>query len=125
MARAPHIGVVMIVEDDKETASGLAEILEILGYHSEIAENGETALTRLREAPSGYCLVILDVMMPVMDGWDFLTEHRRDEALANIPVVVVTAAVDAHAKAANTGAVAVLPKPLDTVKLSATVRQYC
>ena len=120
-----HMGIVMIVEDDAETASGLAEMLELLGYRSEVAGNGNVALTRLRESPSKYCLVLLDIMMPVMDGWDFLTAQRADEALAKIPVVVVTAAVDASAKATDTGAVAVLPKPVDTVKLGTTVRQYC
>src|SRR5438105_15743038 len=120
-----HMGIVMIVEDDEETASGLAEILELLGYRSEVAENGKVALTRLRDSPGKYCLVLLDVMMPVMDGWDFLMQRRADETLAKIPVVVLTAAVDAGAKAADTGAVAVLPKPVDTAKLSTMVRQYC
>jgi CheY-like chemotaxis protein len=82
---ATHTGIVMIVEDDQETASGLCEMLEL----------------------------------------DFLTEHRSDKALASIPVILVTAAVDATAKAADTGAVAVLAKPVDTVKLGSTVRQYC
>jgi CheY-like chemotaxis protein len=116
---------ILIVEDDRETAQGLSEMLQLLGYRTAIAENGRVALDRLRDAPGQYCLVLLDLMMPVMDGWTFLTEQRGDGRIGKIPVVLVTAAWNAQAKAAQTGAVAVLPKPVDPDKLEATLRRFC
>jgi CheY-like chemotaxis protein len=116
---------VLIVEDDAETAESLAEVLNLMGYHSDVAENGQIALGILRGAPQKYCLVLLDIMMPVMDGWGFLVEQASDKAIADIPVVIVTAVLNARTKAGTTGAVALLPKPVDPMKLEATLQQYC
>ena len=116
---------VLIVEDDEETAESLAETLRIMGYRSEIAANGRIALDRLHAAPAKYCLVLLDVMMPEMDGWDFLTAQRADHSIGAIPVVVVSAALGATARAAQTSAVGVLPKPVDATALEVMLQQYC
>jgi len=126
MAQRPDpVEIVLIVEDDADTAQSLAEILELMGYASETAENGAIALQMLRGEPRRYCLVLLDIMMPVMDGWGFLVEHAGDEALSGIPVVIVSAALNAATKAGTTNAVAVLAKPVDPTRLEATLQQYC
>jgi CheY-like chemotaxis protein len=120
-----HPGIILVVEDDEETAQSLAEIIRLMGHAAEIAGNGRIALERLREPSRQYCLVLLDIMMPVMDGWTFLHELQQDEDIADTPVVIMTAALDAKRKAAETSAVAVMPKPVDPPALASALRQYC
>jgi len=87
-ARPPRI---LVVEDDPAILSSLAETLLEEGFDVEPASNGREALDRLRGGlrPAA---IILDLMMPVMDGWDFRNEQLQDRALRDIPVIVATAA---------------------------------
>ena len=110
---------ILIVEDDEGIRDGLAEYLGEVGYSVTTAENGRKALDVLATMESP-CLVLLDLMMPVMDGWQFLEALEADEAIASIPVVVVTAAGDTP----NVGR-PVLKKPIHVEKLLDTVRRYC
>jgi CheY-like chemotaxis protein len=91
---------VLIVEDDADIRETLAELLATAGYDTAQAANGREALDQARRAPPD--LIVLDLMMPVMDGWQFRSAQRRDPALAPIPVIVVsasgaTASIDADA----------------------------
>src|SRR5260370_26398432 len=80
---------VLIVDDDLEVRQLLRRMLESEGYPVVEAENGRVALERLREvSPS---VILLDLMMPEMDGFDFVAELRRHEVWREIPIVVVTA----------------------------------
>jgi signal transduction histidine kinase/CheY-like chemotaxis protein len=79
----------LIVEDDPASREMLVRLLEKTGLRPHEAENGEVALTKLAEIRPG--IVLLDLMMPVMDGFEFLAVMRQDDAMANIPVVVLTA----------------------------------
>jgi DNA-binding response OmpR family regulator len=117
--------IVLVVEDDEETAVGLREALDIMGYESDVATNGKVALDYLRRSPVKYCVVLLDIMMPVMDGWDFLKERRAEGTISGIPVIVVTAVLDDRPRAVAAGAVAFLQKPLDLSTLQATIQEYC
>jgi adenylate cyclase len=81
---------VLIVEDDPDTRSWLCRTLRDDGWVATEAENGRAALRRLAEAVPD--LVLLDLIMPEMDGFEFLNELRRTEAGHGIPVIVVTAA---------------------------------
>jgi len=80
---------ILVVDDDPALRELLRRLLEREGYQVQEAENGRAALARLREAPPG--LIVLDLMMPEMDGFDFVTAVRRDEAWRTIPIIVVTA----------------------------------
>ena len=117
--------MVLIVEDDEETAASLSEVIEVMGHKAEVASNGKVALDCLRSAPTKYCLVLLDLLMPVMNGWDFLNEHHGDKTISSVPVIIVTAVPKGQTRAAATNAVAMLPKPVDTGRLQAALRQYC
>src|SRR4051794_18478515 len=81
---------VLLVDDDGSVRESLTELLEADGYRVVAAENGLRALALLRAGvrPS---VVLLDIMMPEMDGWDFRLQQLRDPELALIPVVVVSA----------------------------------
>jgi CheY-like chemotaxis protein len=70
-------------------------------------------------------VILLDLMMPVMDGWQFRTEQLRDPALAAIPVILISADGTVREKAAALSAAAFLRKPIDVEQLLALVRQYC
>src|SRR4051812_37667489 len=81
---------VLIVEDERDIRDTLEEVLKYEGFSVHSSSNGQEALTLLKtiERP---CLILLDMMMPVMNGWEFLQMQRQDEILATIPVVVVSA----------------------------------
>jgi CheY-like chemotaxis protein len=116
---------VLIVEDDVDTRSALAEVLEDGNYRLLTAENGKIALDELRAAPQPPCVILLDVMMPVMDGREFRVEQEKDPALSNIPVVVLSAHADAVTSAAQMRAAGFLKKPVDLHELLRTVEQFC
>jgi signal transduction histidine kinase len=102
---------ILLVEDDGSIRSSLQGILEDEGYLVTTAENGREALERLRSGGPPD-LIILDLRMPVMDGWEFRAAQKSDPALAQIPVLAVSA--DGSAKAAAIDAEAYLHKPLST-----------
>jgi CheY-like chemotaxis protein len=116
---------VLIVEDDNATRAALVLLLETEGYAAAAVADGRAALGYLRDRPPPR-LVLLDLMMPVMDGWQFLSERHKEPALAAVPVVAFTAAsgIDAPALRAL-GAEDILRKPADPAELLAVVRRYC
>jgi CheY-like chemotaxis protein len=115
---------VLVVDDDGDIRDALKEILEDEGYAVGVAGNGAEALSVLRAGPRPN-LVLLDLMMPVMNGWQFRAEQKRDPVLADIPVVVITA--DAHVgdKSSQIGAEGFLKKPIQLVDLLRTIERYC
>jgi CheY-like chemotaxis protein len=115
-------GTVLIVEDDSDTREMLGRFLELEGYTVETAENGKRALERLGSGV-GACVILLDLMMPVMDGWQFRQEQIRDASLADIPVIVVSAA--GRERLEKIHANAYLSKPVDLDELLGCVTQFC
>jgi len=115
-------GTVLIVEDDLDTREMLGRFLELEGYTVETAENGKRALERLGSGV-GACVILLDLMMPVMDGWQFRQEQIRDASLADIPVIVVSAA--GRERLEKIQANAYLSKPVDLDELLGCVTQFC
>jgi CheY-like chemotaxis protein len=116
---------VMIVEDDLEARESLAAVLASEGYSVVLAEHGREALERLRESPTAVCIILLDLFMPVMNGWAFRDEQVRDPTLADIPVVVVTADASAAQRMRTLGVVEAMTKPVDFDRLLETVNTYC
>ncbi|MCW5851984.1 MAG: response regulator [Anaerolineae bacterium] len=115
---------VFIVDDDFSIRDVFREILEDEGYSVASAANGRVALDKLRRGTRP-CVILLDLMMPVMDGWQFRVEQQKDPALAEIPVVVVSADTQVRQKAASLQAAGYLQKPTEMDVLLATVRQHC
>jgi CheY-like chemotaxis protein len=105
---------ILVVEDDRDLREGLCEALRLEGYEVVCVEHGEAALRHLRTGVRP-CVILLDLMMPVMDGWTFRQEILKDQALAAIPVVVMTAASPGQAKAVMSAAVLYKPLQMDTV----------
>src|SRR5215510_9094843 len=115
----PAVPIILLVEDHESSAEGYAQLLTGAGYRVARAKNGYEALAEVsRETPS---LVLLDLKLPKLDGWDLLQRLKADAALATIPVVVVTgdSLASHHDMARSRGAVAVLSKPIDPANLLA------
>lgn len=114
-------GSLLVVDDDEANRDMLARRLARLGYTVALAEHGRAALDRLREAP--FDLILLDVMMPEMNGYELLDRLKADETLRDIPVIVLSA-LDETASAVRCielGAEDYLPKPFDAVLLRARI----
>jgi len=113
---------VLIVEDDDDLRGLLRETIEATGHGVITAADGREALDVLSEGARP-CLVLLDLMMPVMSGWEVLDALRRSGALDALPVVVVSAA--ARLGDALVGARGLLRKPVEVERLLATVEMHC
>jgi len=113
---------VLIVEDDEDLRDMMAQMLIIEGFVAATVANGQEALAYLRTAPRPN-IILLDLMMPVMDGWEFRRRQQADPEIADVPVVVLSA-LD-PARAAVVDAAAFLKKPLDFDRLLQLVRDYC
>lgn len=113
---------VLVVEDEPYLCDLIADVLEAEGHTTRKASNGLDALEMLSDRKPQ--LVLLDLMMPVMDGWEFMTELRANPAWRDIPVVIITAVYDVAKTEAIVGAAAVITKPFDIDQLSDVVRRY-
>src|ERR1700683_307749 len=111
---------VLIVEDDDGARTALGDIFDVEGFRVACSANGQEALDYLRKSPPPD-VIILDLQMPVMDGWQFRREQKKDQRLAKVPVVVVTA----FSAPKNIDAAEILQKPLDVDELLGVVRQHC
>jgi CheY-like chemotaxis protein len=116
-------GVILIVEDDTDIREALAQILSDEGYEVLSAPNGKVGLDRLRERKPD--LILLDLMMPVMNGWQFREKQRADEQFAAIPVLVISADASAGQEAAALGAKGFMQKPIELEVLLASVATHC
>src|SRR5579859_4191713 len=118
---------VLVVDDDREIRVALMEALEEHGYTALGAANGRDALEQLEKAGQRQlpCLIVLDLMMPVMDGRSFREEQLRKPEFAAIPEVVLSAYQDVAKQAAELQVAEHLQKPLDVADLIEAARRYC
>jgi CheY-like chemotaxis protein len=115
---------ILVVEDDPGSREAISLVLELQGYAVDSAANGLEALNHLQQDERP-CLILLDLMMPVLDGRGFRARQRQDPALADIPVVVVSADGSVAQKAASLGAAGYLQKPVEVDELLAAVQRLC
>jgi CheY-like chemotaxis protein len=113
---------VLLVEDNDDVREMMSVALQLSGVTVLAAANGREALDLLDASPVP-CLVLLDLMMPVMDGWELRAALNAHPAYAAIPVVVVSAMTEDTA--AKLGAAAYLPKPVDIDRMVDIVCEHC
>lgn len=115
---------ILLVEDDVDVREALVQVLHFEGYETATASNGEEALERLASDPTPN-VIVLDLMMPVMDGRQFRVAQMRDPAIANIPVIVISAAAYGEETVAGLGIAAYLRKPIEVEELLAAIARHC
>ena len=114
---------VLVIEDDPSIRTLLATCLELEGFAVATASNGADGLDRIKAArPS---LVLLDLMMPVMDGVQFRAAQLKDPEIASVPVVCISAIDDAEQRDGQLRAAAYITKPFDLDRIMAVVRARC
>lgn len=112
---------ILLAEDDDDLREAMLETLVDAGYRVVAVHNGQEALTWLHQAEALPSLILLDLMMPVMDGWQFREAQRKDPKASSIPVVVLSA-MGTHA---TIEAVEYLKKPTKVAPLIAVVERFC
>ena len=115
---------VLVVEDNRDIRESIVELLENHGYVAWAASDGVEALAKLEAQPAP-CVILLDLMMPNMDGRGFRAEQLRRPELSSIPVVLISAHTGLAESARELGAAAHLEKPLKVSRLLETIRVYC
>jgi CheY-like chemotaxis protein len=117
-------GSVLIVEDDRDIREVMAEALSLEGFQVSTASNGKEALDILQSMPDDRLpqFILLDLMMPVMNGWEFLQAQRSHSKFNNIPVMVCSAVADREKFA---GIQEIAKKPIDLDQLISLVKQHC
>jgi len=113
---------ILLVEDDSDIRTTLKEVLELEGYEVVPAGNGKEAFDALQVMTEHPCLILLDLMMPIMNGWEFLEAQQAATTLSSIPVVVVSAAGD---KARSAKANGFIKKPIEVDGLLNMIKQFC
>ena len=115
---------VLVVDDDRDVREALVDLLADGGYTATCASNGQEAIERLRRGDRPD-VILLDLMMPVMDGFQFREAQTADPALNDIPVVLLSAHADVPAVASSMGVAAGLRKPFAVDKLLETLDRVC
>ena len=116
--------VVLIVDDVDATRTGLAQLLQLLGYETEEAANGADGLVRLREnARIG--VVVLDLYMPQANGFWFREQQLKDPRIAEVPVIVFTGSETTDVLTQALKVTEILHKPVSADRLCEAVGRYC
>ena len=124
MCAAETYRTILIVDDDDYLRESLEELFNGEGYPTASAPDGRKALTYLQsQEPPG--VILLDLLMPGMDGWEFRNHQRQLDGLAEIPVVITTALSADYRRENRLGAAAYLHKPLDVPLLLELVAEFC
>jgi CheY-like chemotaxis protein len=113
-----HAHSILVVDDDPTTCQAMVDLLVADGYRARKARDGREALRKLQSGRKP-CLLLLDLMMPGMTGWELLELHRENERLSSVPLVLVTGWTDTDIAQAK----AMIPKPLDPNRLLRTLRR--
>jgi CheY-like chemotaxis protein len=120
VAHSPHKPLILVVEDHEFAREALATLLQTMGYQTLDAANGKDALAMLAKGTRPD-LILLDLMMPVMDGWEFMQRQRKDWRLCTIPTIVVTGVASHDPRCLEMPIVRFLPKPYSAEQLLAAI----
>jgi DNA-binding response OmpR family regulator len=116
---------VLIVEDDEDIRVDLAAILRLKGFHVHGAANGREALELMQTGPTPPCVILLDLMMPVMNGWELRAAIKADARLALVPVIIMSGAGGLEDSVPTLDPAAVLVKPFELRRMLDLVGRYC
>jgi CheY-like chemotaxis protein len=117
--------VVLVVEDEPDALDAITAMLEDAGYVALRAANGREALGQLGDHAGRCDLILLDLLMPVMNGWDFRRKQRETPAFADIPVLLMSAGAHMATVSGELNAAGYVTKPVEMSDLLSAVRQHC
>ncbi len=115
---------VLVIDDDEAVRGALAELLEWEGFQVETASNGREGMELLHHDPPP-AVIVLDLLMPEMDGWEFCEEQSRDPQVSDIPVLVVSATGEPARPPRCVHEGEFFRKPADLPRLISTIESYC
>jgi CheY-like chemotaxis protein len=124
-AGGPSRKTVLVVDDDHDARNLLTSVLESAEYDVLQAGDGAEALRVLAGRGVQCSIILLDLMMPVMNGWDFRRKQRENADLAGIPVLLMSAGAHIAAASGDMGAVGYMAKPVEVADLLAQVKKHC
>ena len=120
VTHGPRKPLILVVEDHDAAREVLARLLRTMDYQTIEAANGKDALAMLAKG-NRPDLILLDLMMPVMDGWEFMQRQRKDWRLCTIPTIVVTGVASHDPRCLEMPIVRFLPKPYSAEQLMAAI----
>jgi len=116
---------ILIVDDDFAIRDSLSQLLEGEGFLVTTVSDGQEALDLLLRSSEQPCLILLDLMMPGVNGWEFRRRQQENPTLASIPVAIISANRNLKAQASTLEAHGYIDKPIDTEALFEIVGRYC
>jgi CheY-like chemotaxis protein len=119
-----HPDTILIVDDHPDIRDGMRHMLETEGYAVHTASNGREALALLFGGLQP-CVIVMDLAMPVMNGFEFRQEQLKHPEIADIPFIAYSAVVDVHRNAQHLRAAAYLEKPIEFQHVLSIIRQHC
>jgi CheY-like chemotaxis protein len=116
---------ILIVDDDLDSGEAMSELLANQGFEVALAADGQRALEAMRGAHTLPDIILLDLMMPVMNGWQFRTAQLNDPQLAAVPVIILTASSASDSQLSQLKAAALFHKPVDADTLVKKINSIC
>ena len=116
--------LILVIEDDDDIRTTVVDMFAFEGYRAIGASHGLEALELLQDSPRKPALILLDLMMPLMNGAEFRERQLADPSLAQIPVVILSADAHADRRCAELGAVGFVKKPMKLVSLLETAQRF-
>ena len=113
---------ILVIDDDQAIRQTMTDVLEIFGYKVFTASDGQEGISSLHLMKAPPCVILLDLMMPGMNGWGFLDFQRTHPVFSNVPIVVCSAY---EASAKSVGTEAILTKPVQLDKLVGAIKAFC
>ena len=123
-AMLTHCETVLVIDDHADLRDGLQVVLRREGYEVETAAHGREALNKLHTGLRP-CVIVMDLMMPVMNGFEFREAQLADPTLASIPLIAYSGVTDPRRTAQQLHAAAYVNKPTEVEELASVVRQFC
>jgi CheY-like chemotaxis protein len=113
---------ILVIDDDQAIRETIQDVLEIHGYNVITARDGKEGIKKLSSMNVAPCLILLDLMMPGMNGWGFLDYQKNNSSFSQIPVVICSAY---EGSARSIGTYPVLIKPLKLDSLVGAIKVFC
>lgn len=116
---------IFIIDDSREIRDLVGRLYQTEGYKVELAADGQEALQKLRQTDTLPSVILLDLMMPIMDGYQVCMEIAKDARLSSVPVLIMSADANAEEKAKKVGAKGWLKKPVAVDTYIAVAEKFC